>query len=117
VSPNNKVEIMATKKLTNYIPPKGERYSAVIFIPTLAKEKKKNSFKTRLWQRRNPGLLLFCTYGYGRIRVSPENVTEETSVRNITRPGNISDLFHLAQFRTQTPMHADDFIVNHSCAR
>jgi hypothetical protein len=48
VSPNNKVEIMATKKLTHYIPPEGERYSAVIFIPTLAKEKKKNSFQTRL---------------------------------------------------------------------
>jgi hypothetical protein len=36
VRPNNKVEIMAPKKLTNYVPPKGERDSAVIFIPTLA---------------------------------------------------------------------------------
>jgi hypothetical protein len=108
---------MATKKLTNYIPPEGERYSAVIFIPTLAKEKKKNSLRHVCSERRDPGVLLFCTYGYGRIRVSPENVTEEAGVRNITRPGNISDLFHLAQFRTKTPMHADDFIVNHSCAR
>jgi len=40
VSPNNKVKIVSTKKLTDYIPPKGERDSAVIFIPTLAATEK-----------------------------------------------------------------------------
>ncbi len=38
---------MAPKKLTNYIPPKGEGDSAVIFIPTLAIEKKE-FFQARL---------------------------------------------------------------------
>jgi hypothetical protein len=114
VSPNNKVKIMAPKKLTNYIPPKGEGDSAVIFIPTLTTAK--------LWLLRHDrirGILIIqiCTHSDGRIRVSPENVTEKAGVWNITRPCNVSDLFHLAQFRTQAPMHADNFVINNSSTR
>ena len=52
------------------------------------------------------------TYSDRWIWISPENVTKETRVRNITRPCDVCNLFHLAQLRTQTTMHADDFVID-----
>ncbi len=46
------------------------------------------------------------------IRVRPKNITEKTRVRNIAWPRNVGNLLHLTQLRTQTPMHADNFVIN-----
>jgi hypothetical protein len=53
VRPNNKVEIMAPKKLTNYVPPKGKGHSAVIFIPTLSTDKETEFIETGM-ETKNP---------------------------------------------------------------
>jgi hypothetical protein len=87
VCPHNKVKVMAAKKLTDHIPAKGKGHSTVIFIPP----------------------------SDGRVRICPEDVTEKTCVRHITRSSYVSDLFHLTQLRTQATMHANNFVINDSC--
>mmetsp|Transcript_15416 Transcript_15416/g.25393 ORF Transcript_15416/g.25393 Transcript_15416/m.25393 type:complete len:256 (-) Transcript_15416:491-1258(-) len=84
VSTDYKIKIMTTKELTHNIATECERHTAVILIPT-----------SNRW-----------------VRIGPKNVAKKTSVRNITWPCNIRNLFHLAELRTQTTMHTDDFVIN-----
>jgi hypothetical protein len=57
------------------------------------------------------------TYRDTRIRISPKDITKQASVRNVTRTLDIGNLFHLAQFRRQAPMHTNNLVINDSAAR
>jgi hypothetical protein len=60
---------------------------------------------------------IFITYRLIDIRVRPQQVTQQTSIRHFTRPANVLYLIHTTQLRTQSPMHTDNLIINNGCAR
>jgi hypothetical protein len=56
-------------------------------------------------------------YRNTRIRISPKNITKQAGVRNVTRTLDVGNLFHLAQFRRQAPVHTNNLVINDSAAR
>jgi hypothetical protein len=50
------------------------------------------------------------------VRVGPQEITEETSVRDISWANNTFYLIEACQFRTETTVHAKDLLVNDGSA-
>jgi len=57
------------------------------------------------------------THRNTRIRVGPQNIAQQSGIRDIARTINVGNLFHLRKLRTESSVHANDFVVNDSGAR
>lgn len=80
----NQVQIVSAQELSNHIFSKSEGHTSVILTPA------DNIF----------------------IRVRPQQITEQASVRNISRSHNSFYQIHILQLRTQTSMHAQNLLLH-----
>lgn len=46
-----------------------------------------------------------------RIRVTPEEITEDALFRDVRGPDNLADLVHIFEFRAKSTVHADDLVI------
>lgn len=81
---HHKIHVVLLKKVGNDVRTEDERDAAIIFFPTR---------NVLVW-------------------VSPKQVTDETSVRNVGRAHKPTYLIHVGNFWGETTMHADDFFID-----
>ena len=54
----------------------------------------------------------FATHRNTRIRVGPQNIAQQSGIGHIAGTLNVGNLLHLGKLRTQSTVHANDFIIN-----
>jgi hypothetical protein len=116
VSPDHQVQVMSAEELTNNVTSECKGNTTIIFAPSLRIETDKSvsenvSTCSYFTSVKN------ATYSDAWVRISPENIAQQSSIRDVTRTGNIGNLFHLRQFRGKTSVHTNDLIVNHRTTR
>lgn len=81
----NQIQIVLVQELSNNILPKGERDTPVVLTPSID----------------------FL------VGVRPEEVAQETSIRDICRPDDALHLVQAGELRAETTVHAEDLFIDH----